>query len=285
MVTVLVFTFHLSPFTLHGQAVATLSADTIELGGQTELTVHGANRYPSTDQLSQNSIIALSQSFDTARHTQTTVLTCFEPGEHYVMLSSDDSLPLVVLDVEIDTTSAEIRDIAAIESIPYTFWEVFRWILLGLIIIAACAVSWWLYKHRKGLKEVFTIQVPPDTRTPEQRALDNLEQLRRRQLWQGGKSKEYHTELTDIVRQFIEESTGIHAAEMTSDECIEALTQSHNQAITQLKDIFTTADLVKFAKSEPLPYEHDRSMSNAVEFVKTMWASVKPEGKEAHDDA
>ena len=34
-----------------------------------------------------------------------------------------------------------------------------------------------------------------------------------------------------------------------------------------LRQILTTADMVKFAKSEPLPYEHDRSMSNAVAFV------------------
>ena len=121
----------------NGQAVARLSADTILLGDQTTLSIQRAHTYPSTDQLSQNGIVALSQQFDTAKHTQLTTLTSFEPGVHFVKLSPDDSLQLTVLDVDVDTTTAEIRDIAPIEKVPYTFWEIFRWVLLGLAIVAA----------------------------------------------------------------------------------------------------------------------------------------------------
>ena len=74
-----------------------------------------------------------------------------------------------------------------------------------------------------------------------------------------------------------EETTGIRATEMTSDETVEAV-ESGKWIVDSslLRSIFTTADLVKFAKSEPMPYEHDRSMNQAVEFVKTLWQSVKP---------
>jgi hypothetical protein len=89
------------------------------------------------------------------------------------------------------------------------------------------------------------------------------------------------------VRTFIEEATGIRATEMTSDETVEEIENLKLKIETSLlKEIFTTADLVKFAKSEPLPHEHDRSMSEAVQFVKELWQQVKPaderkEGKDA----
>lgn len=263
---------------VHGQAIAKLSADTIALGDQTTLSIQRALTYPSTEQLSQNGIVALSQNYDSTQHTLYTTLTSFEPGTHYVRLSEDDSLMLTVLDVDVDTTSAEIRDIAPIEKVPYTFWEIFRWILLGLGILALVFGGWWFWKKWKsGKVSEWLSNEPVDTRTPEERALDNLEALRQKQLWQSGRVKEYHTELTDTVRTFIEEATGIRATDMTSDETIEEM-ESKKWTVDNslLRDIFTTADLVKFAKSEPLPHEHDRSMSEATEFVKSLWEQVKP---------
>jgi len=263
---------------VHGQAIAKLSADTIALGDQTTLSIQRALTYPSTEQLSQNGIVALSQNYDSLQHTLYTTLTSFEPGTHYVRLSEDDSLMLTVLDVDVDTTSAEIRDIAPIEKVPYTFWEIFRWILLGLGILALAFGGWWFWKKWKsGKVSEWLSNEPVDTRTPEERALDNLEALRQKQLWQSGRVKEYHTELTDTVRTFIEEATGIRATDMTSDETIEEMENGKWTVDNSLlRDIFTTADLVKFAKSEPLPHEHDRSMSEATEFVKSLWEQVKP---------
>lgn len=285
-IIVLVALCSLLPATLRGQATATLSADTILLGDQTTLTVRHARNYPSTDMLTRGGIVALGQQFDTAANTQTTVLTSFEPGERYVRLGPDDSLRLVVLDVEVDTSAnAEIRDIADIERVPYTFWEVFRWVLLALAVLAVGFLAWWLYTHRRKIQEVLGTAEPVDTRTPEQRALDTLEALRNQKLWQSGKVKEYHTELTDAVRRFIEESTAIRATDMTSDETVEEIENLKLKIETSLlEDIFRTADLVKFAKSEPLPHEHDRSMANAVEFVKQMWQQVKPQEEEAQHE-
>ena len=285
-IIVLVALCSLLPATLRGQATATLSADTILLGDQTTLTVRHARNYPSTDMLTRGGIVALGQQFDTAANTQTTVLTSFEPGERYVRLGPDDSLRLVVLDVEVDTSAnAEIRDIADIERVPYTFWEVFRWVLLALAVLAVGFLAWWLYTHRRKIQEVLGTAEPVDTRTPEQRALDTLEALRNQKLWQSGKVKEYHTELTDAVRRFIEESTTIRATDMTSDETVEEIENLKLRIETSLlEDIFRTADLVKFAKSEPLPHEHDRSMANAVAFVKQMWQQVKPQEEEAQHE-
>ncbi len=275
IVAVSLITSHIS--LCQGQTVAKLSADTILLGDQTTLSVRNARHYPSIEQLTANTIeVVGEQTFDTTGHTQNTVLTSFEPGVHYVMLSAVDSLPLVVLDVDVDTAArADIKDIADIEHAPYSFWEIFRWILLGLGVIALGLLAWWLYTHRKKIQEVLGPHEPVDTRNPEERALDTLEELRRKQLWQAGRVKDYHTELTDAVRRFIEEATGIHATELTSDETLEAVESGEWKVDSGLlRNIFMTADLVKFAKSEPLPHEHDRSMNDAVKFVHEMWKQV-----------
>lgn len=260
------------------QAVAMLESDTIALGDQTTLTIRGARNYPSTDALSQNGIVALRQEFDTATRTQTTVITSFEPGEHYIKLGTDDSLLVVITDVEIDSATAELRDIAPIERVPYTFWEIFRWVLLALGVGALAFGIWWLLTHRKEVHEALTKSEPVDTRTPEERALQTLEKLRQERLWQSGRVKEYHTRLTDAVRQFIEESIGIRATEMTSDECVNALMckSVSADATTLLRSIFGIADMVKFAKSEPSAHEHERAMDEAVRFVQEMWQQVKP---------
>ena len=270
---------------VRGQAVATLSSDTIVIGDQTTLSIRRALNYPSTDALTADGIVAVSQTFDTATQTQHTVLTSFEPGEHTIHLSPTDSLSLVVFDVQIDTTNAEIRDIAPLQRVPYTFWEIFRWVLLALAIAALAFGVWWLLKHREKVHEMLVPSEPKDTRTPYERASDDLEALRQKQLWQSGKVKEYHSELTDIVRRFIEEATDIRATDMTSDETVEAVeSEKWKVESSLLRSIFNTADLVKFAKSEPLPYEHDRSMTEAKQFVNELWEAVKPTEEEGQHE-
>lgn len=263
---------------VRGQAV--LEADTIALGDQTTLSVPlTADSMPALGFPPQ--VVVLGQKIDTATHTLQSLVTSFEPGEHYIHLSDCDSLPLVVTDVEVDTSTAEIRDIAPIQKVPYSFWEIFRWVLLAWAVAAIGIVVWWLIDRKKRHGSIFVHHEPVDTRTPEERASQSLDELRGQKLWQNGKVKEYHTELTDIVRRFIEEATSIRATDMTSDETIEALEdEKWREESGLLRSIFTTADLVKFAKGEPLPQEHEASMDNAGEFVRRLWQCVKPQEEE-----
>ena len=258
------------------RAQAVLGADTIALGDQTTLALPlSGGTAPAFD---FGKVEVVGQQFDTATGLLQSTVTCFEPGDHWLHVG-DDSLLLVVLDVDVDTTTAEIRDIAPQERVPYTFWELFRWVLLAWAVAAIAIVVWWLVDRKKRHGSIFVHQEPIDTRNPYERASEALEMLRESRLWQAGKVKEYHTELTDIVRRFIEETTDIRATEMTSEECVNALMCkcASADATTLLHSLFTTADLVKFAKSEPLPHEHEASLKAAVEFVNRLWEQVKPQ--------
>lgn len=271
--------------TLTASCQIALDSASIVIGSQTELTIAQTDHYPTPDELSQNGIVAVRQWFDTAMGTQHSLITSFEPGEHWLHIG-DDSILLTVRDVaEVDTTTDQIRDIADIEAVPLRFWDVARWVALVLVILLVAAAVWYVVRRIRQRKPI--IQLPKAPPLPAHEvALNALETLRRKQLWQQGAIKEYHTELTDIVRQYLEARCEITSTEMTSDQTLEAFVAwwqrnrgtDDRQPEQLLEDMLRTADMVKFAKSEPLPYEHDRSMTQAVELVQTL--TPKPETHE-----
>lgn len=252
------------------QALYQLDTNNVTIGDQVTLSISGVENYRTLEELNQNGVVALRQWEDTVKHIQYTTLTSFDEGDHSIMLGAEDSLVLVVNDVEgVDTVNVQIKDIAPIIKVRYTFWEIFRWILLGLAIVALIVAIVFVVKRLKAHKPIIELH-PEPVIPPDERALKSLEELRRKELWQAGKVKEYYTDLTDIVRNYLEEAWNINSTDMTSDETLEAYHDSRAYDETcesKLRQMLRTADMVKFAKGEPLPNEHTQAMSHAVEFV------------------
>lgn len=252
------------------QALYQLDTNNVTIGDQVTLSISGVENYRTLEELNQNDVVALKQWEDTVKHIQYTTLTSFDEGDHSIMLGAEDSLVLVVNDVEgVDTVNVQIKDIAPIIKVRYTFWEIFRWILLGLAIVALIVAIVFVVKRLKAHKPIIELH-PEPVIPPDERALKSLEELRRKELWQAGKVKEYYTDLTDIVRNYLEEAWNINSTDMTSDETLEAYHDSRAYDETcesKLRQMLRTADMVKFAKGEPLPNEHTQAMSHAVEFV------------------
>lgn len=243
---------------------------TFLLGDQTVLAIEPATIFPTLEELTNNEIVAVKQWVDSSSGVLYTALTSFEPGEHWFHVGAD-SIRLTVNDVpNVDTTNANIRDIANILRQPYTFGEVATVVGIVLGILALLAAIYFVVKRIREHKPIISIpQAPP--LPPDTRALNALETLRQSQLWQQGKVKEYHTQLTDILRNYLEETYHIQSTEMTSDQTLEAFhgCPAYNVDSEQhLRQILQTADMVKFAKSEPQPYQHDLSMTQAVDFIR-----------------
>jgi hypothetical protein len=98
--------------------------------------------------------------------------------------------------------------------------------------------------------------------------MKEIEQIKADKMVTAENSKEYYTKLTDTLRKYIEERYGFSAMEMTSREIIEKLTATQDQkALDELRHLFTTADLVKFAKYSTLINENDMNLVNAIEFI------------------
>ena len=104
---------------------------------------------------------------------------------------------------------------------------------------------------------------------PHEAALAALSKLKEKKLWERGMEKEYFTELTEILRIYLDKRFGINAMEMTSRQIMQTLganreVSDKRQMVRQILDM---ADFVKFAKVRPLPADNVAAFDNAVKFV------------------
>jgi hypothetical protein len=189
-----------------------------------------------------------------------------KPGDQMVQFAETQAVLLSVHTIPVDTAK-EIRDIKKPIEAPFSFREALPWIIALLLLAGTGYFIFYYLKKRKKAEPVFRAPVKIKI-SPHQIALDALENLRNKKLWQGGQIKEYHTELTDIIRDYVYGKFAIHAPELTSDEILNALnfTATNPEARQKLSQAFVVADLVKFAKMHPLPMEHDASLNNAIDF-------------------
>ena len=169
----------------------------------------------------------------------------------------------------IDFNQLQLTDIKPVKKAPFV-WTDYLWVLwlvLGVILILGL-IGFIIYlvlnKKKKGY--FFT---PPYVLPPHERALSELDKLRSEKIWQQGREKEFYSRLTDILRGYIYERAGINAMEMTSGEILNEIrkTTEVDSVYENLKQVLSTADLVKFAKYKPYPDENDLSLVNAYFFV------------------
>lgn len=176
----------------------------------------------------------------------------------------------VVQPFKIDTASNKIADIKPVFQPKYNWLNLLLIILLVLAIHGILILIFVLYKkYFKKLPEPnskeMKLLLPPYVV-----ALNQLDKIKQEKPWQQGRSKEYHTELTDVVREYIERVFNINSMEMTSEEIMEHLRNlrlEQKTAYSGLKQILQLADLVKFAKWNATPDEHELSLLNAYLFV------------------
>ncbi|MBO7437590.1 MAG: hypothetical protein J6T97_07205 [Bacteroidaceae bacterium] len=138
------------------------------------------------------------------------------------------------------------------------------WMLAAIAIIAALYL---IVRFRDDKPIIRRIKV--EARIPAHvRAISGIEELRQSGGPHSEDSKSYYTQLTDILREYINERFGFNATEMTSYEILERLEESRDkESLSELRDLLSTADMVKFAKFKPMLNENDQNLINALEFV------------------
>lgn len=228
-------------------------------------------------------------------------ITSWEEGFHaiapfaFTIISQSDTL-LVESDpvlLEVAEFSIEehtnLKDIKSILSAPVTLAEL-KWYIIGIILFALLVFLLIKYlRKRKPKPQPRTIWQKPEV-PAHVAAIGSLENLKAKKLWQQGKVKEYHIELTDILRHYVEKRFNVGAMEMTTSEIMTALQSKKDLGENRedLQMMLQLADLVKFAKYSPSPIENENSMDKAFEFVRKTKTEVqepqKPEpGKEVQE--
>ena len=261
------------------------------------------------DTLTRNIEIIGQSAVDTLIHEgenlvnmfQTITITAFDSGYYYIpplkfhYQPIDDtgftevaSMPMYlrVHTMEVDTAQA-IKAIKPPLGAPLSFKEILPWLLIGFAAaVVIFLIIYIIRKHRKK-EPIFKIWTKP-LLPPHVIAINELEELKLRKLWQAGKTKDFYTKLTDIIRVYVEGRFGVKAAEMTTDEIMEGIknTDITRESIDKLGKTLVLADLVKFAKEKPLPLDNDNSMRHSLDFVyETRPQSVEPEVIENIPDA
>ena len=227
----------------------------------------------SIDTIIDNGILTLIQkltitSFDSGYFELPSFSFNFgKKGDSLAYLSETGSLYLEVFTPEVDTSQA-FKVIKAPYAEPYTFMEIFPWILLGLLVVGLIVLGVWFIIRRNKNKPIFASK-PKPIRPPQEVALEKLEALRLAKVWQQGKLKVYHSQLTDIVREYLDNRFRFDAPEMTSEEIISELKNHkiNNEVLGKLKAAFELSDFVKFAKAQPTALENDLSHSHCVDFI------------------
>ena len=199
---------------------------------------------------------------------QNYVLTAWDSGVYYIPSIQfksfvSDSIAILVNTIEM-AEDAELKDIKAPIHTPITFEELSPYLLALLILSLLIYAIRWYFKNRKITQvetETFKRVVPP-----YEIALNELEKLNAKKLWQEDNVKEYYSELSEIIRTYIENGIGTPAMEIPTQEI---LFQLHQKGIdnTKLKELLTRADLAKFAKAKPLKIENEESLKIGYDFV------------------
>ena len=172
---------------------------------------------------------------------------------------------LEVTTIPIDTASFKPFDIKGQMKYPVTFDDVYPWILAVLAVAAIAFLIWFLVRRfsGKGSGDMSVSKEPPHII-----ALMRLENIRKRKLWQEGKEKLYYTEITDALRAYVEGRFGLQAMESTTKEIMDGLKgRVTSEQFDEIEDLFTRADLVKFAKYKASAEENENALPAAVRFV------------------
>ena len=251
---------------------------TQEAGERVQLPVFGETLQPDVEIVNRSEIDTTTLPDGRLQLSQTLTLTCFKDSlfaiKPLVVTSGKDSFwtePMalnVIQPFEIDTTLA-ITDIKDIEKAPIWWWGIIRWILLALVLIGLAIGGYYLWRWYKKHHQPAEEQIDPELLRPaDEVALEKLDEIKASKIWKDGKVKEYQTDLTDVVREYIGRRFDVHSTEKTSDETLQAMKPLlEKDLFERLKSMLQLADLVKFAKWHTTPDENEQGLKTAYDFV------------------
>lgn len=224
---------------------------------------------------------------------QRLTITSFDSGYYFIPkipvfykkngetgVARTDELALSVNTITAQSDSTQLAPIKDIVREPLKFVDFLPYIGglagIGLIIFLIYFLS-----NRKSKRKAPT--QPEIVLPPHEIALKKLDELKRAKLWQQGEIKQFQSELTFIIREYLENRFQVPALESTTNEIARLFKtiELDEDWKTKLLSIFRTADMVKFAKAVPDVKVHDEGLQTAERFV--IDTKKKPEPVEAEE--
>lgn len=273
-----------------------ISAQQIFIGNQVKITLilntNAADQveWPAiTDTLLKNVEVLELSKIDTTFNKENIILksyrqlitiTSFDSGYYVIkpfvfIVNSEvvetETILLEVRNVPIENLE-QIRDIKKPIEVQLSWLDYvkmhYQKVLIGLIILLVIFV---LYKFLTREKpDVVVVKKAKPKIAPHIIALNKLYDLNGKQLWQNNKVKMYYTDLSEIVREYIENRFNVPALEQTTIEIISSIqhkSEINSEQKAALKDLLQLSDMVKFAKFKTLANENSKMYESALNFI------------------
>ena len=260
----------------YSQVTSSIDSTAIKIGAELFYKIHVKTDSTtlvvfSEEQTFQPLEMINSYSIDTTKKegyyqlTKTYGLTQFDSGVYTIPKQKirigeniffTDSLQVQVNPVIVDTSKQKLFDIKPLIEVdkkPSKIWRTLGFILIALLGIGG--VLYWFIWRKKPMSEAEKIAALK----PYERAKLALEKLDEERYFENEEIKTYYSDLTLILRQYLDEKVYEQSLESTTDELIfrlktlEAANQIKlsKETIQNIETILKRADLVKFAKSKP----------------------------------
>jgi len=272
----LIFIFLLSSKVIFSQT-AILDTSSILIGEQVNFTISNTitetNIWPTyTEFLVEGVEIIKEGKLDTVKNiiSQNFIITAWDSGSYYIptiSFSDNSKTEGLLLNVQsiILEEGAELTDIKQPMQAPIGWSDIWPW-LAGFLILAL--IIYLLRKYVFNKKEEAKVKKPKMIIPADITALKQLTELEDAKVWQAGNIKEYHTEISEIIRRYTENRFDFIALELSTDEIISELRgKVNNEQLTNITILLQRADLAKFAKSKPNEDDNQESMQLAKHFV------------------
>ncbi len=235
------------------------------------------------------------------RLIQKYTVTSFDTGQHVIppfefefairditdTINTNSPILYVYTLPKIDSLFAEIGgpiDIKPPYEAPITFKEIAPWLFGSMLALAILFFIFYAINRYRNKKPIFSF--PQKPKEPAHViALRELDRIKDEKIWQQGHIKDYYSQISDTIREYIENRFGIYALEQTSDQTIAIFNKRpellEHDVFKNLQRMLSNADLVKFAKYEPQPDDNNLLLVDAYFFVnQTKIVEVKQTNEE-----
>jgi len=306
--TICLSCFCISAAAQNTQAAAKLGQTTLRIGDQTKLHLSVEQQagekvsFPVlTDTITSKILVVSSSKPDTILDkntpdritiTKSFIITSFDEGSYlippFVFTAGRDTvktneLVLTIQSVKVDTTKA-IYDIKQPLTVSYSFMDWLRdnWLIIALTLLVVLAIAGTIYYLKKRRKDKPVVQSVKPELPIHTLALNKLNELRDKKIWQQGEIKQYYSELSEIIREYLGRRYKVQTYEKTTDEIFASLEYLNIKAENKilLHQLLSISDLVKFAKEKPLSAENEQNLENAISFVLRTHQTETPENIE-----
>lgn len=217
-------------------------------------------------------------------YTQNLLVTSFDSGQQYIpeigaIIESSygfsdtifsNKIPLNVTIVPPDSLGlAPVKDIIVEEKV---WTDYLIWFLPVLLVCAIAFVLWaWQKRRKKAIEVAEDIPLIP----AHIEAIGALDDLEKEALIEQGEFKRYESQISQILRRYLERKFAFPALEWTTREIANFFNDQKWEDVPRvlIDDTLSVSDLVKYAKSKPGEKVHAQQahkVRQIVSMTKTM---------------